>query len=117
MASHRASKRLEKARELLVERADELSVALEQFRSATCAGIELSRQGVSLLDGLDETGGPSVRTNLNMALDAMEGARREVRAAMIGVAIEEGMTVGQLAKALGLSRQLLYRVASEDRPK
>jgi hypothetical protein len=117
MASGPASKRLEEARELLVVRADELSIALQQFRSATCAGIELSHQGVSLLDGLAATGGPSVRTNLNMALDAMEFARKEVRAAMVDVATEEGVRMSQLAKAIGVSRQLLSRFALENHPK
>jgi hypothetical protein len=101
----------------MVERADELSVALGEFRSATCAGIELSHQGVSLLEGLALTGGPSVRTNLNGALEAMERARREVRSAMVDVAAEDGVSMSQLAKAIGVSRQLLSRFALENHPK
>jgi hypothetical protein len=117
MVNDEAAKRLDEARELMVKRSDELSVALQQFRSATCAGIELSHQGVPLLEGLAATGGPSVRTNLNEALDAMERARKEVRAAMVDVATEDGVTLSQLAKAIGVSRQLLSRFALENHQK
>ena len=101
----------------MVDRANELSVALHEFRSATCAGIELPQRDMPLLEGLAATGGPSVRTNLNMALEAMERARRAVRAAMVDVAIEEGVSMNQLAKAIGVSRQRLSKFALELHPK
>jgi len=111
------SRRLERKLEVLVKRTDELEVALEEFKKTTLHGLGLSRRSVPLVDALTEAHAGSARTNLNKALDNMERARRDVRAAMTEVAIEEGASLSELAKALGVSRQLISRLAVRSHPK
>jgi anti-anti-sigma regulatory factor len=116
MARGATVKRLERKMEVLLKRTDELRVALEQFGDTTQRGLALVRAGdVSLVEGLTATRAGKARERLNKALDQMEAARREVRVAMSDVAVEEGASLSELARALGVSRQLLSRLAISSR--
>ena len=83
-------------------------------KEATIAARAFGPAG-PLVDALVETRAGQARVNLNKALDNMESARKEVRAAMTDVAIEDGANLSQLARALGVSRQLVSRLALESR--
>ena len=111
-----ATARLERKLEQLAKRTDELRSALDQFDDTTQHGLDLLRRGVPLVDGLAQTRAGAARASLNKALDRMETARRDARVAMSDVAIEEGASLSELARALGVSRQLLSRLASASRP-
>lgn len=116
MARGGSGKRLERKMESLIKRTDELRVAVEQFGETTQRGLALIRAGdVSLVEGLATTRAGAARERLNKALDQMETARREVRVAMSDVAVEEGASLSELARALGVSRQLLSRLAISSR--
>jgi hypothetical protein len=48
-------------------------------------------------------------------LTALEHARREARRAIIALGVSEGLSLGQLARQWGVSRQLVTRLAKEAR--
>jgi len=109
-------RRLERKLEVLLKRIDELRVALEQFNETTQHGLAFLRGGeMSLVESLTATRAGTARERLNKALDHLETARREVRVAMSDVAVEEGASLSELARALGVSRQLLSRLAQASR--
>ena len=57
---------------------------------------------------------PSVaRTTVNEALDEVERARHEARRATFALGLEQGMSIGELGRAWGFSRQLAARYAKE----
>jgi len=99
----------------LIKRTDELRDALDRFDQATRSGLEVLQRGVPLVEGLAEARAGSARASLNKALDRMETARRDVRVAMSDVALEEGASLSEVARALGVSRQLLSRLAASAR--
>jgi hypothetical protein len=49
------------------------------------------------------------------ALDRLERARHRVRQAVFALGLSEGMTIGELARLYGFSRQLAARIAREVR--
>ena len=48
-------------------------------------------------------------------LDELERARHRVRTAVFALGLSEGMTIGELGRLYGFSRQLAARVAAEVR--
>lgn len=48
-------------------------------------------------------------------LDELERARHRVRTAVFALGLSEGMTIGQLGRLYGFSRQLAARIAAEVR--
>jgi hypothetical protein len=48
-------------------------------------------------------------------LTALEHARREARRAIIALGVSEGLSLGQMARQWGVSRQLVTRLAKESR--
>ena len=116
MARGATAKRLERKLEALVRRNDELRVALEQFNDTAHRGLAFLRtDDASLVEILTTVRAGSAREKLNKALEKMETARREVRLAMSDLAVEEGASLSELARALGVSRQLLSRLAASSR--
>ena len=99
----------------LIKRTDELRIALDEFDEMTHAGLEVLQRGVPLVEGLAQARAGSARASLNKALDRMETARRDVRVAMSDIAIEQGASLSEVARALGVSRQLLSRLAASAR--
>ena len=110
-----ATGRLERKLIQLIKRTDELRIVLDQFDETTRVGLEIVQRGVPLVEGLAEARAGSARASLNKALDRLETARRDVRVAMSDVAIEEGASLSEVARALGVSRQLLSRLAASAR--
>ena len=108
-------RRLEQVLVQLVERTQELRAALDDFDEASRKGLGLVHSEVRLVDALVETQAGQTRARLNKALDDFEKVRKELRLVMAELAIEEGASLAELAKALGVSRQLLSRLAIEAR--
>jgi hypothetical protein len=55
------------------------------------------------------------RQHVKEALDALAAARHELRLATILAGLDEGMTIGDLGRSWGISRQLASRFAKEAR--
>jgi hypothetical protein len=52
---------------------------------------------------------------MNDALNAVELVRHEMRLKIFQIGLDEGMTIGDLGRAFGFSRQLASRIAKEAR--
>ena len=57
--------------------------------------------------------GPQRRREVTEALEEFETARHRVRLSMFGVAEEQDASISEVARALGISRQLASRLAAE----
>jgi len=57
------------------------------------------------------------RGELNEALDDFEHARHRSRIALIRVGLDQGMTIGDVGRAWGFSRQMAARYVKEARGK
>jgi len=62
---------------------------------------------------LQDFKGPERRSEVTDALGEFEAARHQVRLAMFALAKEQGSSFSDLARALGISRQLASRLAAE----
>jgi transposase len=54
---------------------------------------------------------------MNVALEAVEKARHEARLTVFAMGLEQGMSIGELGRMFGFSRQLAARYAKEARGK
>jgi hypothetical protein len=72
-------------------------------------------QGTTVASTMKQVDAGFGRQNVKDALDALAAARHELRLATILVGLDEGMTIGDLARSWGISRQLASRFAKEAR--
>jgi len=72
-------------------------------------------KGSDIASTLRSTRAADVREAANVALQALEAARHHSRLTVFAAGLEEGMTIGELARAWGFSRQLASRYAKEAR--
>lgn len=77
--------------------------------------IKKLEAGTPISRAIAAAGGESseLRHNTNEFLASYEQCRHELRLAFIGLALDEGVTISQIGKALGTSRQLVARLAKE----
>ena len=68
-------------------------------------------------DILVPTVGGTIRRSVSDAMSELESARHRFRLALVAVAIDNGMTAGQVGEAFGFSRQLASRYLKEARGK
>ena len=61
--------------------------------------------------------GGTIRRSVSDAMSELESARHRFRLALVAVAIDNGMTAGQVGEAFGFSRQLASRYLKEARGK
>ena len=59
------------------------------------------------------TRGPGWRQELNEALEDFESLRHQVRVTFLTLAQEQGTSISEAGRMLGISRQLASRVAAE----
>jgi hypothetical protein len=107
---------------LLVQRLVELHEANENLRSVLLrydAGsaklADLVEDDVQLLTALESLAGPLRRSEVTDAVEAFEASRHQVRLAMFALSTEQGSSFSDMARALGISRQLASRLAAEAR--
>jgi response regulator of citrate/malate metabolism len=90
--------------------------AREQLRATEAAyrrAISAIDQGKSIGDTLEIIAAASTRADLNGALSGLEHARHQARLAMVAGGIEEGLSMSELARKMGFSRQLAARYTKE----
>jgi hypothetical protein len=71
--------------------------------------------GTGVAEVMQLVGTDEARQELTEALDRFEHCRHKSRLSLTAVGLEEGMTIGQLGRAWGFSRQLAARYAREAR--
>ncbi|HUO49676.1 MAG TPA: helix-turn-helix domain-containing protein [Acidimicrobiales bacterium] len=85
---------------------DEIDAGLEIF-------IAMLRQGESVGEVLLGTDASSSRKEFARAMADFESARHRLRVAVLQLGQEQGESIAELARALGISRQLAYRLLAE----
>jgi hypothetical protein len=75
----------------------------------------LLTQGDQVHGALEAVDASVRRHDLTEALDALERQRHQVKVALAADGLRQGMTIGDLGRAWGVSRQLAARYAKEAR--
>ena len=96
--------------------------ALAELRKTTRTAEADVRRALKLAQGGADVGTALMASNpaqtrqaMNAALDAVELARHNMRLRIFRVGLEGGLTIGELGRAFGFSRQLASRLAKEAR--
>jgi DNA-directed RNA polymerase specialized sigma24 family protein len=104
-----------------IERTMQASVALRKHllegeRSGRRM-ISALKRGVPIPDSVAAAGSSAaeLRRSTNDLLNDYEGARHEMRTAFILSSVEGGMSIGEIGRVLGVSRQLASRLVREAR--
>jgi hypothetical protein len=97
----------------LNERNQQLRSVLERFESACRRLTELVEQGDSMTGALDKVKGSLQRRDVQEANEGFDSARHAIRLAMFALALEQGATLADMGRALGISRQLASRLGAE----
>jgi hypothetical protein len=72
-------------------------------------------RGTDLATAMKSVRASDARGELAEAFDDFEYCRHQLRLSMTSAGLDEGMTIGHVGKALGISRQLAARYAKETR--
>ncbi len=72
--------------------------------------LEDEAPGVSAARG---TGIPTERRQVTEAIEEFEAARHQLRLALFALGKEEGVSISEVGRVLGISRQLASRLAAE----
>jgi hypothetical protein len=101
---------------------DNLNQALENLRRSTRIVEKASRRSIKLLEqGGDVTAAlntafPSeTRAVMNSALKEVEQARHELRLFVFAACLDQGVSIAELSRQYGFSRQLAARYARDAR--
>jgi len=90
----------------------------EQIRATESAyrrAVKCIESGASIGDALDAITADAVRIDLNRVLDELERSRHLARLSMIAAGLDEGLSIGEVGRRMGFSRQLAARYAKEAR--
>ncbi len=113
MTSHRDA--IVRQLELLLEASRRTREHLRSAEAVLRRAIKRLEQGEPIVTALRESGAFQSAHVINETLTVLERNRRDLRSAVIFGTGEEGVSLGQLAREIGVSRQLLQRVAKEAR--
>lgn len=98
----------------LVGATDRLRDTIVQFKKAFASQRRRMASGTPAVEALEAVNASVVRQELADAMEEFQTARQLVRAAFIAVALEEGSSLSDVARALGVSRQLVSRLAADN---
>jgi len=107
-------------RQLLLHRITHLvacsALLREQLRRYEKAMVKIAQRlergapGVTAAQG---TGIPTERRQVTQAIEEFEVARHQLRLALFALGKEEGASISEVGRVLGISRQLASRLAAE----
>jgi hypothetical protein len=101
--------------ERLLEALAELRKTTRTAESDVRRALKLAQSGSDIATAVVACNPAGTREAMNDALDAVESARHEMRLKIFRVGLDEGMSIGDLGRAFGFSRQLASRIAKEAR--
>jgi hypothetical protein len=99
----------------LLESARQLRTDLRARETAYRQAARMIEKGVALDEVMEASGARTARQELTDAMAEFERHRHSTRLAMTATGLEEGMSIGQIGRAWGFSRQLAARYAQEVR--
>ncbi len=101
--------------ERLLEVDREVRQRIQENETVLRRALKEFAKGTTVAEAMEKSQAGFGRQRVNEALDALTEARHEVRLAITVAGIEEGMSIGELGHAWGISRQLASRFAKEAR--
>jgi hypothetical protein len=104
--------------EHLQQAIDSMRSVREQLRATERAyrrGIARLEAGAGVGDALEAIAAPATRMTLNDALADLEHSRHQARLTVVVTALGEGLSLGEIGRKIGVSRQLAARLAKEAR--
>ena len=107
------SEQLERRLSELIEVTERVRTTLQRYNEASASVAERIGQGDDLVGTLESLHGPVRRSEVTEVMEDFERSRHRVRLAMFALAKEQGANVSDMARALGISRQLAARLATE----
>src|SRR5271165_5593727 len=90
---------------------ERLRAVLQRFDRASLKLATRIDDGANLVVALDHLDGRVRRAEVTEAIEEFESVRHQVRLAMFDLAKEQGISLAEVARALGISRQLASRQA------
>jgi DNA-directed RNA polymerase sigma subunit (sigma70/sigma32) len=103
-----------RAMEALLEADQEVRRQLVAAERVLRRGIVRLEEGEEIASALEATQAADRRQDVNDALDALQLARHDLRVAVLAAGLEEGMSLSEVARGFGISRQLVQRLAKEN---
>jgi DNA-directed RNA polymerase sigma subunit (sigma70/sigma32) len=97
----------------LVEANDNLHRVLERHKRSHLELTQVVLRGESVRDAIGFEVPQRRRRELTATLDAFETARHEFRLVLFALCMEEGATISEIGRALGVSRQRASHLARE----
>jgi len=101
----------------LMDSGQELRALILESRKGFTKGIKLLESGVPLSQALTELNTAERRTRMTDMLSEFDESRHRLRLSITAAGLEEGMSIGDIGRAFGVSRQLAARFAKEVRAK
>jgi len=99
----------------LLESAKVLRADLRVKEAAYRRVSRMLEKGEPIDEVLEDSGARTARQELTDAMTDFERHRHSTRLSLTAAALEEGMSIGQIGRAWGFSRQLAARYAREVR--
>jgi hypothetical protein len=97
----------------LAEHTEHIRKVLLNYKKALRDVAQFLQGGDVPIAALTERQGPLWRREVTDALADFEAARHQVRVRFFALATEQGMSISEVARMLGITRQLASRVAAE----
>jgi outer membrane protein TolC len=97
----------------LIECSELLRDQLRRYERAMVIIAERLETGAPAIVASRRTGIPTERRQVTEAIQEFEAARHQLRLALFSVGKEEGASISDVGRVLGISRQLASRLAGE----
>jgi len=101
------------ALDAVLEAGRERRQALRRTETLTLRLRRQIEKGTRVTEAMTALGTGDVRRDLSDQIDALVRARHTAQHAIVGLAVSEGVSRGELARVWGVSRQLVSRLAKE----
>jgi DNA-directed RNA polymerase sigma subunit (sigma70/sigma32) len=99
---------------VLVETTEAVRDVLGRYKRANAKLAKRIERGESVLEAFDGLAGTMRRhRELTEALAELEAARHQVRVALFALSTAQGVSLSEVGRRLGISRQLASRLAAE----
>ncbi len=97
----------------LVESAAVLRVRVQGFERTMVKIAQRLEKGDPALPAVKGIATPTLRRDVTQAIEDFEAARHRLRLALFALGKEEGASISEIGRVLGISRQLASRLAGE----
>ena len=97
----------------LHEAIDDLRRMLLRFKESTGKFATLVEEGEAVVPALETIQGPILRRDLSDALEVFEAARQQARVAVLALGREQGASLSEVGRLLGISRQLASHLVAD----